>query len=961
MNPIYRFSLNKLTTTTNLLNPDYVEQGVYANWELGGLGTNANYAASGFCNVSPSGSYKGLTAGNVSYLFRSVVFYDYNKIFISGIENASIFKVPSNCYYVQLTLAANLDYANFGLFALNQTYPQTNVFNPITITKGYYINWNSGALAANPAYLASDFCNISPSSSYNIMALDSSLYGSRGIAFYDSGKNFISGMQNIKTFTTPSNCYFVRITLNTGLNPEDYGVFLSSVIIFTPYYHAVFLLYYNYITRYVSPVYKDDLAKEYELETNQRFYRAKLSGKIAFIRDDYDYIRAQSFNTEFVLIIEKSDDFGKTYAEYYRGKFMNTDCEFSDDDRKCTLQPDTLDNYNDVLAGLEKEYNLITLAPEITRLKLDKRPLIQIYIPGDSVVSCFLTGLYWEQDANAITDRNALVNTYHFALCNLLKEIKITVNGTPTDANGLYAGRMTVTGSNVFTGTLYPDINNGYIIRASQQYAPPFWGVILYELVRQSDNVVLFRYQIAVPGNQPWDNVDFDMTAVTDSGATGTAHAEMATYSIYARYLLDVDTISGLNTYPIPIDDIVENNRNYRRAIGYAIDVAYISNNYSDVPTEWGLSDNGKYFAPPYTLWGQTFFPIARSTWRYASIWFGFSSFDWILEKEGRKQYTLRDSYPLSSVLQVLLSQFAPQIRHDGTPEYSQFLYGASNPISGIQFTTLVTQKTNLLVGDYDNPAQKAPTTLQQFTNMLRDCYKCYWYLDGNKFKIEHINWFKNGGTYSYNQQLTADLTQLTNIRNGKKWGFKSSAWSFDKVDMAERFQFKWMDDVTKGFEGYPIDILSKYVTAGKIEDVNVSNFTSDVDYMILNPAAIANDGFALFGAIKDDTGAYVLPYITLGISGLDYILQNGYLSWMFLQSRYWVYDLPAYDAMINNELAYVQGIERKKKQVVEYPSNTDPDPMKLIKTYLGNGQIDKISVNLHSRMNKVTLKYDTN
>ena len=32
----------------------------------------------------------------------------------------------------------------------------------------------------------------------------------------------------------------------------------------------------------VRPNYKDDLTLDYELETNQRFYRAKLSGKIKF-------------------------------------------------------------------------------------------------------------------------------------------------------------------------------------------------------------------------------------------------------------------------------------------------------------------------------------------------------------------------------------------------------------------------------------------------------------------------------------------------------------------------------------------------------------------------------------------------------------------------------------------------------------------------------------------------------
>lgn len=717
----------------------------------------------------------------------------------------------------------------------------------------------------------------------------------------------------------------------------------------------------NWITRRgCNPVYKDDLAKEFELETNQRFYRTKLSGKISFIRDDYDYINNQPFETQFQLLIRKSNDGGRTWWQnYFKGKFFKTDCEFDADNKKCTVQPDPLDDYNDVLAGLEKEYNLITLAPKINRVLFDKRPLIQIYIPGDSVVSCFLGGDYWEQDANSVSDRNALINTYHFALCNLLKEINVTGSSNP-NVNGLYSGRMSIGANNTFTGTLYPNNNNGFTIRASQEYQPPFFGIINYEIVRTSDNVVLFSYSRVSPGNQPWDNAEFDFTAVSGSGASGTPHAEMTTYNIYARYLCDVEKIDDLTTYPLPTDDIVENNRNYHRAIGYAIDVGYISNNFSAQPTEYGLADNGQYFAPPYSIWGQKFFPIARSTWRYASIWFGFSLFDWILEEKARKQYTLRDAYPVASCISVLLKQFAPGISHEATAEYSQFLYGATNPISHQKFELLLTQKTNVLVGDYDRPAQKAPTTLQQLTNMLRDCFRCFWYIEDGKFKVEHILWFRNGGSYSANPGLTVDLTTLLNVRNGKTWGFASSKWSFDKVDMAERYQFEWMDDVTQPFEGSPINILSKFVTPGKIEEITVSNFTSDVDYMILNPSAISEDGFALFAAIRDSNNNLVLPYRTFSAQGVDFVLQNYILSFYYLQPTYYVYDLPARRVEINGSSMNAYGVERKKKQTVTYPSIDDPDPMKLVKTPIGSGQINKISITLHSRMNKVTLMYDT-
>lgn len=713
----------------------------------------------------------------------------------------------------------------------------------------------------------------------------------------------------------------------------------------------------------VCPNYKDDLTLDYELETKQRFYRAKLSGKINFVRADYDIINDAPFDSEFFLYIEKSDDWGQTYNQYYKAKFMKTNCTFNDDDKLVTVQPETIDQYNDVLAGLEKEYNLIELAPQIEFLTIRKRPLIQIYVPGDSIVSCFLGGTNWEQDANATTDQNALIQTYHFTLCNILKEIQITSHGSPAVISGLYIGRMaTGASANVFEGKLYPELNVNYYIYITQQRIDglPF-GAVVVEIRKQSDDTAMFRYIKST--TLPFDTLEFDLTAVEGSGATGTMHADMKSYNIYARYLCDVEKIDDLNTYPLPADDIVDNNRNYRRAIGYAIDVAFISNNFSDTPTEWGLADSGKYFEPPYSIYGQTFYPIARSTWRYASLWFGFYLMDWILEKKARKAYTLRDVFTLSSCINVLLKEFAPGITHEATPEYSQFLYNTNNPISGKSFKLLISQKSNIINGEYQTPAQKAPITLQQIMTMLRDIYKCYWYIEDGKFKIEQINWFRNGGSYGYNPIIDYDLTQLENVRNGKKLAFAMSEYSFDKVDMPERYQFEWMDDVTTPFEGLPIEITSKYVTSGKIEEINISNFTSDIDLMLLNPGAISSDGFALFAAVTPSGGGQLeLPFTRQTVEDVEYYLQNGYLAFINIQPTYWVYDMPARNFKINNAQSHAMGgIERKKKQTLNFPAGTtDPNPMQLVKTYIGNGQVDKLSVNLCSRNIKATLKYDT-
>ena len=71
---------------------------------------------------------------------------------------------------------------------------------------------------------------------------------------------------------------------------------------------------------------------------------------------------------------------------------------------------------------------------------------------------------------------------------------------------------------------------------------------------------------------------------------------------------------------------------------------------------------------------------------------------------------------------------------------------------------------------------------------------------------------------------------------------------------------------------------------------------------------------------------------------------------------------MPARNFKINNSQYYaLGGLERKKKQTLNFSAGTtDPNPMQLVKTYIGNGQVDKLSVNLCSRNIKATLKYDT-
>ena len=350
-------------------------------------------------------------------------------------------------------------------------------------------------------------------------------------------------------------------------------------------------------------------------------------------------------------------------------------------------------------------------------------------------------------------------------------------------------------------------------------------------------------------------------------------------------------------------------------------------------------------------------FPVARNAWGRVSVWFTFSAIDWLVEQSGRQPFTIRHAYPLHSVISVLLGEIAPGILHEATTAYSEFLYGAN--LIGVEQTLLITPKSNIVSAGYDQPAQKAPITLRAVLDMLRDCFRCYWFIDEQgRFRVEHIEYFRNGGSYSGTPVVGVDLTSESVPRTGKKWAYARNQYEFEKPAMAARYQFGWMDNVTQLFAGYPINIISRYVNPENIEQISVSQFTSDIDFVLLNPETVSKDGFVLLAAILQ-AGEYVLPYLNWNVDGNDHYLQNAYVAFCFLQ-QYYAYDMPAPDYEINGEQYTAIGVKRLKTQSIRFPASTDPDILKLIETNLGNGTIEKLSVNLSSRNANATLKYDT-
>lgn len=649
------------------------------------------------------------------------------------------------------------------------------------------------------------------------------------IFFYDKDQNFIS----YKALVNTNNTVIIPPT-----KAKYFAVRFTTV---DANFAAKRTTSFIYFTEKVEPHYKD-LNKKYAKESGQEFFRISLDGKINLFGDAYEIVKQSSLESQLIFIIEKYNRKSGKYLEYYKGEFNKTDCKFDYDKKKCELKTTAIDEYNEVMNKYDNTYDLIKLAPEITRIDLHKRSLMQVYVRGANSITNFFGGTYWEDDVNsAIDSHDDLINKYYFAYIKAGNKFYVKHAGIEA-VNGVYAGTNGYwsqwNGYTCYMGTDTPGVKAYIYIKRNSD------DTILYQSEKQwtfleKDNCYIGREDIV-------------MVNVNNSSDKFTIESPFV-YHIYRRLLCDVDTVEDSegvkNTYNLPSDDFVTDNRNYKKCIGLRGGMFFCTSRAVDEPTKYGLNDYNQYFTnqfiPSSAGIGRAL-PISKNSWANASLWYVYDSFYEYFEERLRKQYTLKDSYSIGAAIKAILKKIDPTISHEPTAEYSQFLYGNNNPLGLAKFYVYITQKTNILKGNYDQPAQKAETSLEELMKMLRDCFRCYWYIEDNKFKIEHIYFFMNGGSYSSQSSYQLDFTALTDQFNKKLSSYFQSEVEFEKSDLNQRYEFGWMDDVTDLFGGVAIDVKSQYIQKDKTEEINIGQFSSDVDFMLFNPSNFSDDGFAL-------------------------------------------------------------------------------------------------------------------
>lgn len=828
-----------------------------------------------------------------------------------------------------------------------------------TFTKGKTISIDTGQEVDSSNYYLSNSIIVDSNSTYIYLACDK--YGSIStgtnriyIHFYDSDNAYLGYGYTIgdSLIDIKVNTAYIRVSLsgtgavNAMIKVQNNKTFIYQAIQFIPDYKK--------------------LTKRLKKENGQLFFRAELSGDVKLVGTPFDYVYKANIESKFILVISKLTD--SLYNTYYKGTFAKTDCKFDFMKNICTPKLTTLDAYNDILAKYENTYDLIKLAPDITSITLYKRALTQCYIRGGNTISNYFSGTYYETDVNeVIDDNNLLKNTYYFAYIQASNEFTIE-DASIAEVNGLYAGR-----------------NGSYINQATgcecflEKYPenmPPLKPYLI-GIRRKSDGTVLYKsteyINILDETLDPEDvnentdkHIQYGVPLINTSNPDDSCNIQnLFIYYLYRRLLCNADRVNDTSTYDIPANDFAITTTNYSKCIGLTGGDFFCSSLTVEEPTKYGQNDYGNYFTDnflPATLGIEKIWPVCRSSWVNTSLWYAYepSYMNW--ERPLRKAYTLKDSYSIAATIKALLKEVDPSLKHEATEEYSRFLYGSSSPIGLFRFYVFITQKTNILKGEYDQAAQKAEITFKDVMDMLQKCFKCYWYIEDSKLKIEHISFFNNGGSYSPQTTVQLDFTKLTDQFNKKLVAYYQSEIEYNKDDLASRYEFNWADDVTDLFGQLAIDVKSNYIQQDKTEDISINNFVSDIDFMLFNPDQFSNDGFALLCPIKSESG-YSLPIVEVVVKAennntYSVYVQNFYASWLYLAKCY-MYDMPA-STIENSSIPNltVQDIKRCMEHTIEFPFAEDPDEVALIKTSLGNGTIDELSINLDTRKVEATLIY---
>lgn len=781
----------------------------------------------------------------------------------------------------------------------------------------------------------------------------------------------------------------------------------------------------NGVLHEVYPHYKQ-LKKKLKKENNQMFFRESLDGKINLFGQDYLLVKNASIESTIYFYVYKgqtlfaSASFNKSDCKFdHFKKSVELKLKYNDKYSKIldayentydlikltpALTPITLTKRCVVQIYIQGEKTLSNYAggtyweTDVDEQVDDEKALTGKYhfSKGPKFVEVDLQGFNYDINAvyKGLSDNNIWNATSKRKDGGVVYKMPCSIKFTKVaNANDVFRG-----GSQV--KLLSSGSGNGTYAQAAKGFYR--YDTYIIEIYTGRDGTGTKIYQsdyqygkdtnftlAAGKGLYPMSRIEQPTPQKDPTPHTFNLGEYVVEYQVWGRLLCDVDKVPSheaghegeyIDTYDLPRDDFATPRRNYRKCIGLrgfdsssSVVTIHQTESTSETPTSYGMNDFGEYFMPPYSLlYSRYYYPLARSSWANVSLWvgLGMAGVTWPFEEfcaETYKEYSIKDVYHIGDAIKALLAEIDPTISHDKTAEYSSFLYGHTGASASAlgNCDIYITQKTNILKGEYDQAAQKAEIKFKQLMDMLRDCFRCFWYIDDqNRLRIEHVSYFMKG--LSYNQPIIqTDLTKKSDKFNKKAALYCQQEVEYDKSDLTSRYEFKYMDDVTKAMGGdLFINVNNAYIQKDKTEEINIDGFTADIDYMLFLPDDFSNDGFALIMADSNKKVPIVKQQIkdekqynnTFEVYAQNWYASFNELAWHYME------DISGNNISNNNISLHPGHVKRCMKHNVEFPSSQlSIDVYKLIATDIGNGYIEEVTSNIDTDMTEIELRYEPN
>lgn len=331
---------------------------------------------------------------------------------------------------------------------------------------------------------------------------------------------------------------------------------------------------------------------------------------------------------------------------------------------------------------------------------------------------------------------------------------------------------------------------------------------------------------------------------------------------------------------------------------------------------------------------------------------------------EDGKPQRYRNGLRLRMALPNLLSQICGlTVKSD----FFQINTGPSNPPNYVTGETsqvdniMVYQKRDIKFPNSSQLSTRMETTFEKFIGALCEYFNLKWEInEEGDFRIEHVSWFA--------KQQGMDLTapQYAKYVSGKH------KYSYETGELPEREKWVISEEPSYGdFMGTPIVYKSGCVTDGKNKEqtYTIQDVYTDAQYITevskTDGEKVSDSGVVLIAAARApiviDGGDVVYPILSEEpILGGNTI--NNTLSLAHLMDKYHRHNRPLKRGMMNLRNTSFETTKKVKKGVtitIPFCWDEDFDPNDLIKTMMGDGEVDSAKFRFADMMLELNLVYE--